>query len=92
MKLPIVFIALLAPLAIAKEKWFHKMDLGPAWMNTFGDYFEGKKRVGAIKGISLDLGDGWRALFDTETLRLVTFTKAAWSGVERHGRGRTGRW
>lgn len=83
MKLPIVFIALLAPLAIAKEKWFHKMDLGPAWMNTFGDYFEGKKRVGAIKGISLDLGDGWRALFDTETLRLVTFYKGSveWGGT-----------
>ena len=68
----IAFFALLAPLAQAEEKWFQKMDIGPSWMNTFGDYFQGEKRVSAIKGISLDLGDNQRALFDTETLRLVT--------------------
>ncbi len=68
----IALFALLAPLAQAQEKWFEKMDIGPSWMNTFGDYFQGQKRVGAIKGISLDLGDNHRALFDTEILRLVT--------------------
>jgi hypothetical protein len=56
----------------SKDQWFHKMEIGPAWMHTFGDHHQGLKRVGAIKGISLDLGDNWRALFDTETLRLVT--------------------
>lgn len=59
------------------------MDIGPAWMNTFGDYFQGQKRVGAIKGISLDLGDNTRALFDTETLRLVTVYRGdiQWGGT-----------
>jgi hypothetical protein len=68
----LAFFALLAPLAQAEQRWFEKMDIGPSWMNTFGDYFQGQKRVGAIKGISLDLGENHRALFDTETLRLVT--------------------
>lgn len=87
MRLSIVFITLLAPILQAQEKWFHKMDIGPAWMNTFGDYFQGEKRVGAIKGISLDLGDGWRALFDTETLRLVTVYKGGieWGGTPWSG-------
>lgn len=73
-----------------KEQWFQQMEIGPAWMNTFGDYFQGQKRVGAIKGISLDLGDDWRALFDTETLRLVTISQGGiewgatpWTG--KHG-------
>jgi hypothetical protein len=87
MKLSTAFIVLLAPLAQAQEKWFQKMDIGPAWMNTFGDYFQGQKRVGAIKGISLDLGDGWRALFDTETLRLVSVYKGGieWGGTPWSG-------
>ncbi len=58
------------PAAAEEKKWYEEMQVGPAWMNTFGDYLHGEKRVGAVKGISLDLGDGWRALFDTETLRL----------------------
>jgi hypothetical protein len=67
----------------AQEKWFEKMDMGPAWMNTFGDYFHGQKRVGAIKGLSVDLGAGWRALYDTETLRLVSVYKGGieWGGT-----------
>jgi hypothetical protein len=87
MRLLIAFIALLAPLAQAEEKWFQKMEIGPALMNTFGDYFQGQKRVGAIKGISLDLGDGWRALFDTETLRLVSVYKGGieWGGTPWSG-------
>ena len=69
------------------EEWYEKMDVGPAWMNTFGDYFHGEKRVGAIKGISIDLGDGWRSLFDTETLRLVTVYNGGleWGGTPWKG-------
>ena len=86
----IVFFALLAPLAQAEQQWYEKMQIGPSWMNTFCDYFQGQRRVGAIKGISLDLGDNCRALFDTETLRLVTVTKVASSGAGRRGEGITG--
>ncbi|QTN31602.1 hypothetical protein HZ994_04430 [Akkermansiaceae bacterium] len=94
MKIP-RFFAVLATLLIqplpAQEKWFEKMDVGPAWMNTFGDYFQGKKRIGAVKGLSVDLGDGWRALYDTETLRLVSVSKGGieWGGTPwtgQHGR------
>jgi hypothetical protein len=90
MKLAIPIIVLLAPILQGQDKWFEKMDIGPAWMNTFGDHFEGQKRVGAIKGICLDLGEGWRALFDTETLRLVTVYKGGiqWGGTpwsDSHG-------
>ena len=82
--------AVLAQPLVAQE-WYKKMDVGPAWMNTFSDFFQGKKRVGAIKGISLDLGEGWRGLFDTETLRLVTVYKGEinWGGTPwtgKHGR------
>ena len=79
----IILIALLAPLAQAEQKWYEKMQIGPAWMNTFCDYFQGQKRVGAIKGISLDLGDSTRVLFDTETLRLVTVYRGGieWGGT-----------
>lgn len=87
MRLSIAFIALLTPIALADDKWFEKMDIGPAWMNTFGDYYQGQKRVGAIKGISLDLGDDWRALFDTETLRIVSIYKGGieWGGTPWSG-------
>lgn len=91
---PFVLFLLFVPFLQAKEPpkepWYQKMDIGPAWMNTFGDYHQGQKRVGAIKGISLDLGENWRALFDTETLRLVTVYQGGiewgatpWSG--KHG-------
>jgi len=67
----------------AEQKWFEKMEIGPAWMNTFGDYFLGEKRIGAIKGLSIDLGDGWRALYDTETLRPATVYQGGieWGGT-----------
>jgi hypothetical protein len=79
----LAYLFLLAPLSQAEEQWFHKMDVGPSWMQTFGDYFHGEKRVGAVKGITLDLGDNYRALFDTETLRLVTVCKGEieWGGT-----------
>lgn len=60
-------------------QWYEEMKIGPAWSNTFQDNFQGAKRVGAIKGILLDLGDGYHALFDTETLRLDTAYEGAWN-------------
>jgi hypothetical protein len=65
------------------QKWYETMDVGPAWMNTFKDHFNGKERIGAIKGLSVDLGEGWRALYDTETLRLCTVYKGGvkWGGT-----------
>jgi len=76
---------------LADQKWYEKMEVGPAWMHTFGDYFQGNKRIGAIKGLSIDLGEGWRALYDTETLRLVSVYKGGieWGGTPwtgQHGK------
>lgn len=67
----------------AQKKWYETMEVGPAWMNSFGDYFGGEKRIGAVKGISIDLGDNWRALFDTETLRMVSVHRGGieWGGT-----------
>lgn len=59
-------------------QWYEEMKIGPAWSNTFKDTFQGKERIGAKKGILLDLGDGYHALFDTETLRLVNAYDGAW--------------
>lgn len=69
--------------AMAEDKWFEKMEIGPAWMNTFGDYYQGEKRVGAIKGLMVDLGEDWQALYDTETLRLSSVYKGDldWGGT-----------
>ncbi len=61
-----------AVLHVQAAKWYEEMKIGPAWSNTFMDQFQGTKRVAALKGILLDLGEKRRALFDTETLRLVT--------------------
>ena len=78
---------LFQPLHAQDKKWYEKMEIGPAWMNTFGDYFQGAKRADAIKGLSVDLGDGWRALYDTETLRLVSVHKGGieWGGTPWSG-------
>lgn len=80
--------AALLPVTHAAEakkgtKWYEEMQIGPAWSNTFGDYLKGEKRTAALKGILLDLGDGNRALFDTETLRLVTVFNGGieWGGT-----------
>lgn len=55
-------------------KWYHKMDTGPVWAYTFGDYYQGEKRTGALKGLRLELSknDDIFSLFDTETLRFST--------------------
>ena len=72
---------------LVAQEWYEKMEIGPAWMNTFGDYYHGEKRIGAIKGLSVDLGDGWRALYDTETLRLSSVYKGGleWGGTPWKG-------
>ncbi|MES2440980.1 MAG: DUF6797 domain-containing protein [Verrucomicrobiota bacterium] len=59
-------------------EWYEEMKIGPAWSNTFEDNFQGAKRVAALKGILLDLGENHRALFDTETLRMVTAYEGKW--------------
>lgn len=54
-------------------KWFEEMMIGPVWSNTFEDTYLGQKRVAALKGMLIELGDGKsHALFDTETLRMVS--------------------
>ncbi len=63
---------------VQSAQWYEEMKIGPAWSNTFGDTFQGTKRVAAIKGILIDLGENHHALFDTETLRLVTAYNGAW--------------
>ncbi len=63
---------------VQSAQWYQEMKIGPAWSNTFEDTFQGTKRVAAKKGILLDLGEGHHALFDTETLRLVTAYDGAW--------------
>ncbi len=83
---PLLFVATIQTLSAQnkpKGGWHEKMDLGPAWMNTFGDYEGEQKRVAALKGISIDLGEGWRGLFDTETLRLVRVSPETieWAGT-----------
>lgn len=63
---------------VQSAEWYEEMKIGPAWSNTFEDTFQGTKRVAALKGILLDLGEEHHALFDTETLRLVTAYKGKW--------------
>ncbi len=74
------YIACLAATTIVAHsaEWYEEMQLGPAWSNTFKDTFQGAERVAAKKGILLDLGGGYHALFDTETLRLVTAYDGKW--------------
>ncbi|MES2476230.1 MAG: DUF6797 domain-containing protein [Verrucomicrobiota bacterium] len=68
-----------ATTAIAQAaEWYEEMKIGPAWSNTFKDTFQGSERVAATKGILIDLGGGYHALFDTETLRLVTAYDGKW--------------
>jgi hypothetical protein len=78
---PIVLAAAALPASAAK--WFEEMQIGPAWSNTFAGTFDGKQKPAAVKGVLVDLGDGSRALFDTETLRLVTAYKGGvhWGGT-----------
>ncbi len=74
------FLAFLAvTTAVARSaEWYEQMQIGPAWSNSFKDNFQGNVRVAAKKGILLDLGEGYHALFDTETLRLVSAYDGKW--------------
>ncbi|WP_052572771.1 DUF6797 domain-containing protein [Haloferula sp. BvORR071] len=71
----LVSLALLtaAPSAFGQEKdWYKNMQIGPAWSDTFAGTLGGKEGPVAVKGILVDIGEGNRVLFDTETLRVVS--------------------
>lgn len=72
---------------IHSAQWYEEMQIGPAWANTFEDSFQGASRVAALKGVLIDLGDDRKALFDTETLRLVTSYQGGleWGGTPWSG-------
>lgn len=60
-----------------QEKWYHLADHGPAFFQTYGDWFKGKqRRESALKGIALNYSalPGRVALFNTENLSLVSAT------------------
>lgn len=71
-------------------KWYHKMNLGPVWANTFGDYYQNRPRVGALKGLRLELSqtDQILGLFDTENVRLSSAHQGGihWAGTPWTGR------
>lgn len=74
-----IVACLFATILIARSaEWYAEMKIGPAWSNTFEDNFQGNKRVAALKGILLDLGQNHMALFDTETLRLASAYQGTW--------------
>ncbi len=75
-------LAVAAPVASAAQ-WYEEMQVGPARSDTFEDQFHGETRVGALKGILVNLGDGYKVLFDTETLRVATAYKGEfkWGGT-----------
>jgi hypothetical protein len=78
---PIVIAAAALPSHAAQ--WYEEMQIGPAWSNSFAGTFDGQEQIAAVKGVLLDLGDGTRALFDTETLRIVSVYKGGvhWGGT-----------
>ena len=61
-----------------KKDWYLKADFGPAFMQTWADYYQGEYRPdAALKGLLLYPDPKNRdlvALFNTETLQLVTAT------------------
>ncbi|WP_267907041.1 3-keto-disaccharide hydrolase [Roseibacillus ishigakijimensis] len=61
-----------------KEAWHDKADFGPAFIQTYGDYFQGEYRSdAALKGMLIQPDpeqDNLVALFNLETLQLVTAT------------------
>ena len=70
--------------AFGQGKWFEQMKIGPAWSNTFAAAGGGgRPQAAAVKGILIDLGDDTKALFDTETLRVVSAYKGGvrWGGT-----------
>ncbi len=73
--------AAVAPLHAAE--WYEEMQIGPAWSESFAGTFDGQEQIAAVKGVLVDLGDGTHALFDTETLRVVSAYKGGvhWGGT-----------
>ncbi len=74
----ILFLTAATTAILPAAEWYEEMKVGPAWSNSFEDMFQGNKRVAAVKGILLDLGDNYHALFDTETLRVVSAYDGKW--------------
>ena len=80
--LPFSLFALLPALAEPQEEqkkaWFREADFGPAFVQTWADYYRGEYRPNAaLKGILLHPDPKNRdlvAVFNTETLQLVTAT------------------
>ncbi len=64
--------------SLQAKPWYEEMKMGPAWADTFQAMQGGEKHIAAIKGLLIDLGSGYHALFDTETLSLVTAYEGAW--------------
>lgn len=79
--IPTLAVASILPAAAAN--WYEEMQIGPAWSNSFAGTFDGQEKTAAVKGLLVDLGDGHRALFDTETLRIVSAYKGGvhWGGT-----------
>lgn len=63
-----------ARLSVKDTPWYDKMDMGPAFYQTFGDYYNGKYRSDALKGVVLrpSPNPNFVVLFDTEAGKLVT--------------------
>lgn len=78
---------LLGSTLAAAASWYEDMQIGPAWSNSFTYQHEDAEKIGAVKGILLDLGGGLRALFDTETLRYATVYRGGivWGGTAWNG-------
>jgi hypothetical protein len=56
MKYIAFFSLLLLGLPLSAAPWYEEMKFGPAWSNTFQDFYQGKPRTAAYKGILIDLG------------------------------------
>jgi len=77
-----------------KEQWYHLADHGPAFFQTYGDWFKGKeRRESAIKGIALSYSalPNRVALFNTETLALVSATDQGFNLINTPWGGGHGR-
>ena len=65
------------PLKRSKKDWHRVADHGPAFFQTYGDWFKGReRRESAIKGIALSYSPipSNQALFNTENLGLISAT------------------
>jgi hypothetical protein len=65
-----------AKLSVKDTPWYDKMDMGPAFYQTFGDHYNAKYRSDALKGIVMRPSPNpqFVVLFDTEAGKLVTAT------------------